>query len=99
MHDEACRCDIDRSELSKTVKLIDLNDGRIGHTQEHMSNPSVVQYQLWNEHWGEPTGPVVRQYTKEIMAADPSRLVDDATGGIDYQVRLTPRLHYSRGKC
>ena len=54
-----------------------------------MSNPSVVQYQCWNEGWGEPAGTVVQRFTTQVMAADPSRLVDDATGGVDYQASCT----------
>ena len=58
-----------------------------------MSNPSVVQYQCWNEGWGEPNGTVVQNFVAKVMAADPTRLVDDATGWYDYAVGLpaTPK--------
>jgi hypothetical protein len=72
--------------LSKPANLQTTQD-QAQFTQEldrmvatHQNSPSIIMWTIFNEGWGEFNDAAL---TKSIMALDPSRLVSDASGGVD----------------
>ena len=57
---------------------------------ELYNHPSIVQWVLFNEGWGQYDTEAL---TKWIKAMDPSRLVDDASGWTDMRVGDLVDMH------
>jgi hypothetical protein len=56
-------------------------DRELGEMLEQRGNhPSIVVWVPFNEKWGQPSVEWTRQVVARIQSADPSRLVDDASG-------------------
>ena len=56
----------------------------------HRNHPSIVMWIVFNEGWGEYDGVRLTNWVKKM---DPSRLVDNASGGIDMNVGDVSDIH------
>ena len=64
--------------------------------QEHRSFPSIVQWVVFNEGWGQHDTFQVVQYAQSL---DASRLFDPASGWVDSEVGNIHILHCAASNC
>jgi beta-galactosidase/beta-glucuronidase len=62
--------------------------------ESHWNHPSIVMWNVFNEGWGQHNTEELTKFVKDI---DPSRLVDDASGGIDKNVGDVIDIHSYTG--
>ena len=63
---------------------------------ERFNHPSIIVWVVYNEGWGQHQ---TAEVTAEVMTADPSRLVDSASGWTDYGVGHLRDYHVYPGPC
>ncbi|KAH8883359.1 glycoside hydrolase family 2 protein [Thozetella sp. PMI_491] len=69
---------------------------------EHKSYPSIVTWVIYNEGWGQITGPYYPEFeiTDMIRSIDPTRLVNAVTGWVDHGAGdFHDNHHYANPQC
>jgi len=66
----------------------------------HWNSPSIIDWTVYNEGWGQPNAANVGRVCTNVMNLDPSRPVDEGSGGNDYNVaNFNDVHHYPDPQC